>query len=114
MAKTQETGSRAYLFSIVLVAIIGGLLFGYDTAVVSGAEQALDQFFRSAADFTYTPWMHGFTASSALVGCVIGGFLQDKKGPRCAALWIRLIAAVLSPEKDISSAAPSIFARGSR
>ena len=38
MAKTQETGSRAYLFSIVLVAIIGGLLFGYDTAVVSGAE----------------------------------------------------------------------------
>ena len=33
MAKTQETGSRAYLFSIVLVAIIGGLLFGYDTAV---------------------------------------------------------------------------------
>ena len=32
MAKTQETGSRAYLFSIVLVAIIGGLLFGYDTA----------------------------------------------------------------------------------
>ena len=57
MAKTQETGSRAYLFSIVLVAIIGGLLFGYDTAVVSGAEQALDQFFRSAADFTYTPWI---------------------------------------------------------
>ena len=58
MTKTQETGSRAYLLSIVLVAIIGGLLFGYDTAVVSGAEQALDQFFRSAADFTYTPWVH--------------------------------------------------------
>ena len=35
MTKTQETGSRAYLLSIVLVAIIGGLLFGYDTAVVS-------------------------------------------------------------------------------
>lgn len=33
MTKTQETGSRAYLLSIVLVAIIGGLLFGYDTAV---------------------------------------------------------------------------------
>ena len=54
MTSNQQTGSRAYLFSIVLVAIIGGLLFGYDTAVVSGAEQALDQFFRSAADFTYT------------------------------------------------------------
>ena len=76
MTLKQQTGSRAYLFSIVLVAIIGGLLFGYDTAVVSGAEQALDQFFRSAADFTYTSWMHGFTASSALIGCVIGGAIS--------------------------------------
>ena len=28
-------GSKTYLFSIVLVAVIGGLLFGYDTAVIS-------------------------------------------------------------------------------
>ena len=34
MTSNQQTGSRAYLFSIVLVAIIGGLLFGYDPAVV--------------------------------------------------------------------------------
>ena len=54
MTSSQSTGSRTYLFSIVLVAIIGGLLFGYDTVVVSGAEQALDQFFRTASDFTYT------------------------------------------------------------
>ena len=32
-----EKGSKAYLFSIVLVAVLGGLLFGYDTAVISGA-----------------------------------------------------------------------------
>lgn len=95
MAKTQETGSRAYLFSIVLVAIIGGLLFGYDTAVVSGAEQALDQFFRSAADFTYTPWMHGFTASSALVGCVIGGALSGLLASRLGRKRSLVAAAVL-------------------
>ena len=29
----QQTGSKAYLFSIVMVAVLGGLLFGYDTAV---------------------------------------------------------------------------------
>ena len=69
MTKTQETGSRAYLLSIVLVAIIGGLLFGYDTAVVSGAEQALDQFFRSAADFTYTPHRARWWAASSAVHC---------------------------------------------
>jgi len=77
-----------YLFSIVLVTIIGGLLFGYDTAVISGAEQALESWFRSATDFTYTKAMHGFTASSALIGCIIGsaisGFLASRMGRRNA------------------------------
>ena len=68
--------SKAYLFSIVLIAVIGGLLFGYDTAVISGAEQALDTFFKGAKDFTYTKLIHGFTASSALIGCVIGGAIS--------------------------------------
>lgn len=74
--KNNSQGDRAYLFSIVLVAVIGGLLFGYDTAVVSGAEQALNQFFADAKDFTYTNLLHGFTASSALIGCVIGGAIS--------------------------------------
>lgn len=39
-----EKGSRAYLFSIVLVAVLGGLLFGYDTAVISGAEKGFKPF----------------------------------------------------------------------
>lgn len=34
-----EKGSKTYLFTIVLVAVLGGLLFGYDTAVISGAEK---------------------------------------------------------------------------
>ena len=95
MTSNQQTGSRAYLFSIVLVAIIGGLLFGYDTAVVSGAEQALDQFFRSAADFTYTSWMHGFTASSALIGCVIGGAISGLLASRFGRKRSLVMAAVL-------------------
>ena len=37
----QDKGSKTYLFSIVLVAVLGGLLFGYDTAVISGAERGL-------------------------------------------------------------------------
>ena len=33
----NQTGSKSYLISIVMVAVLGGLLFGYDTAVISGA-----------------------------------------------------------------------------
>ena len=75
MGKNQ-TGSKLYLYSIVLVAIIGGLLFGYDTAVISGAEKGLQAFFLQAGDFTYTDFMHGLTSSSALIGCIIGSALS--------------------------------------
>lgn len=45
----NQPGSKAYLLSIVLVAILGGLLFGYDTAVISGAEKGLQAFFYRCA-----------------------------------------------------------------
>ena len=72
----NKQGSKGYLFSIVLVAVIGGLLFGYDTAVISGAEKGLQAFFMGASDFVYTDFMHGITSSSALIGCVIGAAIS--------------------------------------
>lgn len=74
--KQNQQGSKAYLISIVLVAVLGGLLFGYDTAVISGAEKGLQAFFLDAGDFTYSDAWHGFTCASALVGCVIGSALS--------------------------------------
>lgn len=71
-----EKGSKLYLFSIVLVAVIGGLLFGYDTAVISGADKGLQAFFMGAPDFVYTDTIHGITSSSALIGCIIGSALS--------------------------------------
>ena len=80
----KQSGSKAYLFSIVLVAVLGGLLFGYDTAVISGAEKGLQAFFLGATDFTYTDAWHGFTCASALIGCIIGsaisGYLASNWG----------------------------------
>lgn len=76
MKNTPNEGSKLYLYSITLVAILGGLLFGYDTAVISGAEKGMEAFFLSATDFQYNKVMHGITSSSALIGCVLGGALS--------------------------------------
>ena len=72
----ENQQSKMYLISIVVVAILGGLLFGYDTAVISGAEKGLQAFFLGATDFVYTDAMHGFTSSSALIGCIIGSAIS--------------------------------------
>lgn len=72
----NQKGSKAYLITIVMVAVLGGLLFGYDTAVISGAEKGLQAFFLNASDFAYTDAWHGFTCASALVGCIIGSALS--------------------------------------
>lgn len=74
--KQESNGSRLYLTGIVMVAVLGGLLFGYDTAVISGAEKGLQAFFLGAKDFVYTDTIHGITSSSALIGCIIGSALS--------------------------------------
>ena len=82
--ENSNNGSKSYLISIVMVAVLGGLLFGYDTAVISGAEKGLQAFFKTAHDFDYTDGWHGFTSASALIGCIIGsalsGFLATNLG----------------------------------
>ena len=84
---------------ITIVAVLGGLLFGYDTAVISGAERGLQAFFEGAKDFTYTEFLHGFTSSSALIGCIIGsaisGLMAGRLG-RKKSLFIAGICFFLS------------------
>ena len=90
-----EKGSRSYLFSIVLVAVLGGLLFGYDTAVISGAEKGLQAFFMGADDFIYTDTWHGITSSSALLGCIIGSALSGFFASRFGRKLSLLIAGIM-------------------
>ena len=93
--RNTDKGSKAYLFSIVLVAVIGGLLFGYDTAVISGAEKGLQAFFMGAQDFAYTDTVHGITSSSALIGCIIGSALSGFFATRLGRKKSLFLAGVL-------------------
>ena len=95
MSASNDKGSRAYLFSIVLVAVIGGLLFGYDSAVISGAEIGLQAFFMGASDFVYTDFIHGITSSSALIGCVIGAAISGICASRLGRKKSLILAGVL-------------------
>ena len=94
---TNTNGNPLYIIMLTLVATLGGLLFGYDTAVISGAVDSLKVFFHfdevtygSAATF-----YHGATVSSALIGCIIGSAISGIFATKFGRKLSLLIAAIL-------------------
>ena len=81
-------------FRNAIVASLGGFLFGFDTAVISGVEKSIQQLWM-LADFA-----HGFTVASALIGTVLGSLLAgwpaEKYGRRRVLQAIGLIYLVTS------------------
>lgn len=68
----MKTQLKAYMFWVAFVASLGGLLFGFDTAVISGAERQIQEVF-GLSDFA-----HGFTMATALIGTIIGALFCGK------------------------------------
>ena len=105
MNRDTRRGSLVYLTLVVLVATLGGLLFGYDTAVIAGAIGFLQTHFALSAA------MKGWAASSALAGCVIGvaiaGLLSDRFGRRKTLM----LAAVLFLISAVGTATPHEISR---
>lgn len=79
--------SRLFLWSIV--AALAGFLFGYDTVVISGAEQAIQSLWN------LSPGMHGIVMGSALYGTVLGAIFgawpTDRLGRRKTLLWVGVL-----------------------
>jgi SP family xylose:H+ symportor-like MFS transporter len=108
MAQSVNSG---YLIKITLVATLGGLLFGYDTGVISGTVGSLDSFFviPKGLSETAASAFKGFLVSSALIGCIIGGIvggLVSKKLGRKNGL---ILAAILFLISALGSAMPEMF-----
>jgi SP family xylose:H+ symportor-like MFS transporter len=82
-----------YLTLVTLVATLGGLLFGYDTAVISGAEESIQQYL--IIPLGLSSLVHGATISSALIGCIIGGSFSGVFAKRLGRKKSLIIASVL-------------------
>ncbi len=105
-----EKENSAYIFALTLVATLGGLLFGYDTAVISGAVSALNHYFVLPRNLTgaASNSLLGFTVSGALVGCVIGGAIAGYMSNRFGRKLSLMVAAVLFLIYAVGSAVPEI------
>ncbi|MBN8865335.1 MAG: sugar porter family MFS transporter [Sphingobacteriales bacterium] len=88
---------------IALIAAIGGLLFGYDTAVISGAIGNLTIYFSLNTLET------GWAISSALVGCLFGALLADYLSSRFGRKWCMIVSAILFLICSVGTALPDSF-----
>lgn len=101
----KPTLNLGYILLISLVAAFGGFLFGYDTAVVSGAIGFLKTHFQLSAELT------GWAASSMLVGCMAGAMIGGPLGDRWGRKPCLILCAALFAISSLASAIPATLAQ---
>ncbi len=101
-----------YIATITLVATLGGLLFGYDTAVISGADKSIQAYLIDGLGLSSLA--HGATISSALIGCIIGGSLSGLFSTNFGRKKTLFIAAILFFFSALGSGYPEflLFEKG--
>ncbi len=77
------------VFTWSIIVALGGFLFGFDTAVISGVEQHIQKLFQLSS------FLHGFTISSALIGTVTGALIAGRPADRYGRKPILFIIASL-------------------
>jgi len=103
-------GASSSVIGLTLTATLGGLLFGYDTAVISGAVRSIDVNFINPLGLAETARdsLSGFTVASALFGCVIGGAVAGLVADRLGRRRGLILAAALFLLSAIGSALPEL------
>jgi MFS transporter, SP family, xylose:H+ symportor len=82
-----------YLLMLTLIATLGGLLFGYDTAVISGAVSSIQAYLIDSLGLN--SFILGATISSALIGCIIGGAISGILASKLGRKKSLMISALL-------------------
>ena len=101
--RQDERQNSRFIALVTVVAALGGLLFGYDTAVIAGAIGFLQSHFQ------LDPAMKGWAAASALLGCVIGvsfaGIFSDRMGRKKTLV----LSGILFLVSAVGTAIPNAF-----
>lgn len=101
---TNLSNRSGYVYFVAIISALGGLLFGYDTGVISGALLFIKQ------DFQVTPFLQGVIVSSLLVGAMVGAMLCGPLSDRYGRRVVILIAAIIFALGALVSAfAPGVF-----
>ena len=109
----EKSSNSGYLLKLTMIATLGGLLFGFDTGVISGTVGSLDHFFVAPKGMAETAAsaFKGFLVSSALIGCIIGGAFSGLISKRFGRRTGLIIAGVLFLISALGSAMPELFIR---
>lgn len=103
MSKTKYNTS--YLLGISVVSALGGLLFGYDWVVIGGAKPFYERFF----EISNSPFLQGWTMSSALMGCLLGAMLSGALSDKYGRKGLLIFSAFLFTASAIGTGATSNY-----
>ncbi|MBM3860306.1 MAG: sugar porter family MFS transporter [Verrucomicrobia bacterium] len=96
---------RIFFWSIT--SALSGFLFGFDTVVISGAEQTIQSLWKLG------PGLHGVVMASALYGTVLGSMLggwpTDRFGRRATLLWVGILYFVSAVWSGLATGAPAMI-----
>lgn len=81
--------NMAFIVLISVIAAIGGFLFGYDSGVINGTVDGLQQAFNSNSAGT------GFSVSSMLLGCAVGAFFAGQWADKFGRWWVLMMSAIV-------------------
>ena len=83
----KQTNNKVFVWSIIVA--MGGFLFGFDTAVISGVEKHVQELFQLSS------FRHGLTISSALIGTIVGALISGNPSDRYGRKPILFVIAAL-------------------
>jgi sugar porter (SP) family MFS transporter len=93
----------AYPVRIALIAALGGFLFGFETAVISGAEKTIQELWHLGS------FLQGFTVASSLIGTVLGSIIAAAPAKKYGRKKVLMVIAILYLLSAIGCASTSYW-----